>query len=79
MLDRARTSVRGAILAGGSATRFGNIPQMQAFTPGPEWQEHVIPFKAFSNMDGDDVRGILFSASAMPGSFRFAIDDVRLR
>lgn len=61
------------------ATRFGNIPQMQAFTPGPEWQEHVIPFKAFSNMDGDDVRGILFSASAMPGSFRFAIDDVRLR
>lgn len=61
------------------ATRFGNIPQMQAFTPGPEWKEFVMPFKAFSNMDGDDVRGILFSANGTPGSFRFAIDDVRLR
>jgi hypothetical protein len=39
----------------------------------------VIPFKAFSNMEGDDVRGILFSANETPGSFRFAIDDVRLR
>ena len=61
------------------ATRFGNIPQVQSFTAGPEWKEHVIPLKAFSNMDGSDVRGILFSANATPGAFRLAIDDVRLR
>ena len=61
------------------ATRFGNIPQVQSFTPGPEWKEHVIPLKAFSNMDGSDVRGILFTANSTPGTFRLAIDDVRLR
>ena len=61
------------------ATRFGNIPMSQPFTAGPEWAEHAIPLKAFSNMDGSDVRGILFSANATPGAFRLAIDDVRLR
>jgi len=61
------------------ATRFGNIPMTHAFTAGPEWKEHVIPFKAFSNMDGTDVLGILFSAGNTPGAFRLAIDSVQLR
>ena len=61
------------------ATRFGNIPMSQPFTAGAEWKEFVIPLKAFSNMDGSDVRGILFSANATPGTFRLAIDDVLLR
>ena len=61
------------------ATRFGNIPMSQPFTAGADWKEHVIPLKAFSNMDGTDVRGILFSADNTPGAFRLAIDDVRLR
>jgi hypothetical protein len=61
------------------ATQFGNIPMGQPFTPGPEWKEFVIPFKAFSNLDGKDVRGIMFSAGTTPGRFRFAIDGVRLR
>ena len=61
------------------ATRFGNIPMAQPFTPGPDWKEHVIPLKAFSNMDGTDVRGILFSADNTPGTFRLGIDGVRLR
>lgn len=61
------------------ASRFGNIPQMHPFTPAAEWKEYVIPFSAFSKMDGSDVRGILFSANATPGAFRVAIDDVRLR
>jgi hypothetical protein len=52
---------------------------MQAFTAGADWKEHVIPFKAFSNMDGSDVSGVLFSAGNTPGAFRFAIDSVRLR
>jgi hypothetical protein len=61
------------------ATRFGNIPMQQSFTAGADWKEHVIPFKAFSNMDGSDVRGILFSANSTPGGFRLVLDDVRLR
>jgi hypothetical protein len=61
------------------ATRFDNIPMTHAFNAGPEWKEHVIPFKAFSNMDGADVRGILFSAGNAPGAFRLAIDSVQLR
>ena len=61
------------------ATRFGNIPMTHPFTAGAEWKEHVIPLKAFSNMDGSDVRGILFSADNTPGAFRLAIDSVRLR
>jgi imidazolonepropionase-like amidohydrolase len=61
------------------ATRFGNIPQSQPFAAGPEWREVVIPLKAFAGMDGSDVRGILFSADAKPGSFSFAIDNVVLR
>lgn len=61
------------------ATRFGNIPQSQAFTAGPEWREVIIPFKAFGDMDGSDVRGILFSADTKPGRFSFAIDNVVVR
>ena len=61
------------------ATRLGNIPATYAFTPGPDWREYVVPFSAFSGIDGADVRGVLFSAGAKPGPFRFAIDEVRFR
>lgn len=61
------------------ATRLGNIPASQPFTAGPEWQEHVMPLSAFQGIDGADLRGILFSAGPEPGTFRFAIDQVRLR
>jgi len=61
------------------ATRLGNIPASQPFTTGPDWQEHVMPLSDFQGIDGSDLRGILFSASAGPGAFRFAIDQVRLR
>ena len=61
------------------ATRLGNIPATYGFTPGPEWREYVVPFSAFSGIDGADVRGVLFSAGAKPGPFRFAIDEVRFR
>jgi hypothetical protein len=61
------------------ATRFGNIPQSRPFTAGSEWREVVIPLKAFGDMDGSDVRGILFSADPTPGKFSFAIDNVTLR
>ena len=60
------------------ASRLGNMPASQPFTAGAEWREVTIPLKAFG-VDGSDLRGILFSADAAPGAFRFAIDDVRLR
>lgn len=60
------------------ATRLGNIPAAQAFTAGAEWREVVMPLKAFG-VDGSDLRGILFSADAAAGGFRFTIDNVRLR
>jgi hypothetical protein len=59
-------------------TGLGNMPATQTFKADDEWRERVIPFKAFG-VDGSDLRGILFSADATPGAFRFAIDDVRLR
>ncbi|HEY0873904.1 MAG TPA: CIA30 family protein, partial [Vicinamibacterales bacterium] len=59
-------------------TGLGNMPATQTFTPSAEWREHVVPLKTFG-VDGSDLRGILFSADATPGSFRFAIDTVRLR
>jgi imidazolonepropionase-like amidohydrolase len=61
------------------ASRLGNIPATRPFTPGPEWQEIVMPLSAFSGIDGADLRGVLFSAGSKPGSFRFAIDEVRFR
>ena len=61
------------------AARLGNIPATQPFTPGPEWREFVMPLASFSNVDGSDLRGVLFSAGSKPGPFKFAIDEVRFR
>ena len=61
------------------AARLGNIPATRPFTPGPEWREFVLPLASFSNIDGSDLRGVLFSAGSKPGPFRFTIDDVRFR
>jgi imidazolonepropionase-like amidohydrolase len=61
------------------ASRLGQQPAVRTFTAGAEWQEVAIPWADFhASLDGTDVTGILFSASE-PGTFRFAIDDVRLR
>jgi imidazolonepropionase-like amidohydrolase len=61
------------------ATRLGNVPSVQPFIPGPEWREYVLPLASFSNIDGSDLRGVLFSAGNRPGPFRFQIDEVRFR
>jgi hypothetical protein len=61
------------------AARLGNIPAVRPFAAGAEWQEHVIPLASFSNIDGSDIRGVLFSAGSRPGSFRFQIDEIRFR
>jgi imidazolonepropionase-like amidohydrolase len=59
------------------ATRLGNIPATRPFRARADWQEFVLPFADFG-VDGSDLRGVLFSATA-PGPFRFTIDDVRFR
>jgi hypothetical protein len=61
------------------ASRLGDIPVGYTFVPGKEWKEFVVPFSQFSGIDGSDIKGILFSAGAKPGPFRFAIDEVRFR
>ena len=61
------------------AARLGNVPAIRPFTAGPEWQEFVMPLSAFSGVDGSDLRGVLFSAGSIPGPFRLAIDEIRLR
>jgi len=60
------------------STALGNTPATQPFTAGAEWKQFVMPLKGFG-VDGAGLRGILFSAGADQGSFRFAIDQVRLR
>jgi imidazolonepropionase-like amidohydrolase len=55
----------------------GYIPKIQAFQPGPEWQEFVFPFSKFG-LGGQDIMGLFFGASNTPGEFSLQIDDVRL-
>jgi imidazolonepropionase-like amidohydrolase len=59
-------------------TGGGRFPATKNFSVGPEWKEVSMPFSEFGGTDGHDIMAILFSASAEPGSFQFAIDDVRL-
>lgn len=61
------------------AERLGYIPVEQAFTAGPVWRETVLPLASFGNLDGSDLEGVLFSASAGQNSFRLQIDGVRFR
>jgi imidazolonepropionase-like amidohydrolase len=61
------------------AARLGAVPAARSFTPGADWREYVMPFESFSNIDGSDLRGVLFSAGARTGPFRFQIDEVRFR
>lgn len=60
------------------ATRLGNVPASQPFAAGDEWREYVMPLSSFQGIDGSDLRGLIFSA-VQTGTFRFAIDQVRLR
>ncbi len=62
------------------ASRLGRIPAEQRFVADPEWREVVMPLSGFGNgMDGSDLQGLLFSASAGQATFRLQIDDVRFR
>jgi imidazolonepropionase-like amidohydrolase len=56
----------------------GYNPAILSIAADTEWKEIVLPFSAFQT-DGHDVTAILFSAGGSPGTFQFAIDDVRLQ
>jgi imidazolonepropionase-like amidohydrolase len=55
----------------------GYNPAIQNLTVATEWKEITVPFSALG-IDGHDLSGILFAAGGSPGSFQFAIDNVRL-
>jgi hypothetical protein len=56
----------------------GYMPAQKTFAAGPQWTEVTIPFSNFGGTDGHDITGILFSADSTPGTFTFAIADLRL-
>jgi len=55
----------------------GALPLMKSFTTSPEWTRVSLPLSDFGT-DGHDLKAIMFAALAVPGSFQFLIDDVRL-
>jgi hypothetical protein len=55
------------------------IPLVQTFTAGPDWQEVHIPFERFSGADMTHLRGLAFCAGPKSGTFRFEIDQVVIR
>lgn len=57
----------------------GQHPSVRTFTAPAEWTEVVMPISAFDAQDAHDLMGIAITASGTPGTFRFMIDDVRLR
>ncbi|HET9409064.1 MAG TPA: hypothetical protein VFO39_17605 [Candidatus Sulfotelmatobacter sp.] len=55
----------------------GPMPLAKPFTAGSEWKQVTISL-ADMGTDGSDLEGIMFADLAVPGSFTFEIDDVRL-
>jgi len=55
------------------------IPLMQTFSAGTDWQEVHIPFEHFSGADMALLCGLAFRAGPKAGKFRFEIDQVVIR
>ena len=55
----------------------GVVPSVKRFTSGPDWQAITVPLADFGT-DGSDLQGLMFAELAVPGNFRFLIDDIRL-
>jgi imidazolonepropionase-like amidohydrolase len=56
----------------------GMMPLIQTFTPGAEWQEFTLPWKAFGT-EAKDVMAVIFSGGPAAGEFWFQVDEVGLR
>lgn len=61
------------------ARRLSQMPAIVTFETTDEWQEFEYSFAAFSNIDGSDLTGVVFSGPMVPGPFRLEIDDLELR
>ena len=71
--------------------RLKHMPSVRlAMTPFPHsidieapaedaWATVTLPLTGFAGADFSTLRGISFTATAPPGEFQFAIDDVELR
>ena len=57
----------------------GMAPAIHDFTAGSEWEEHVVPWSAFGDVDGRGIMAIAIVAGGVARSFEFWIDDVELR
>lgn len=56
----------------------GQMPQLAAFTAGPAWEEHDLPWKSFAGYDGHDLELVVFAAMQPQGAFAFRLAGVRL-
>lgn len=56
----------------------GMMPLIRTFVAGPEWQEVVLPWKAFGT-DGSDITAVIFAGGPQAGTFAFQVDEVALR
>ena len=55
------------------------IPLMQTFHAGSEWQEVYLPFSKFPGAELGRLRAIAFTSGPKSGAFRFEIDQVVIR
>jgi imidazolonepropionase-like amidohydrolase len=55
------------------------MPLVQTFDTGKDWQVVRVPLAAFAGADLTRVRAIAFTAGLPQGAFAFAIDDVELK
>lgn len=59
--------------------RGGRIPAVQQFQTTSAWSSHEFAWSDFGEHDGSDVQGIAILAGPQPGTFEFAIDEVKLQ
>jgi hypothetical protein len=57
----------------------GFIPISKKFKAESQWKQYTFLFKDFDGIDGHNLTGIGFLASANPGKFCFFIDEVNLK
>ncbi|HZQ18962.1 MAG TPA: CIA30 family protein [Terriglobales bacterium] len=56
----------------------GQMPGIQTFAAGADWQHYSFPLSDFKT-DGHDMTGVAFVDSQTPGNFDFQIDQVEIR
>ena len=60
------------------AQSLGQIPAVQTFVAGDEWQLHSFAFEDFPGVDASGLLALLISGAG-EGEFEFQVDEVRFR